>query len=94
MPETYDVGPRNFVTSMRYLPGGSPPLLERGATTRETEDPFRIGRGIALRIPLTRQAVIFGRWLDDGGDEDERLRDALRAHDTEDTTEEISEWAS
>lgn len=82
MAETHDLifNPKKYVTTVKYPRSyEDPPLWEFGCETRETSEPFRIGFGWAFRIPFTRRAVIFGRWIDEGGDEAERLPEALRA---------------
>lgn len=91
MPQTHDIG-RRFVTTMKYPPTGSWPRYERDAYIREIEEPYRIGSGTAVRIPLTRYALIFGRWDDDGGDEVERLTEALRASDVDADSDDIRSW--
>lgn len=32
------------------------------AETQEIEAPFRSGKGVVFRMPLTRRAVVVGRW--------------------------------
>lgn len=91
MPEVHDVG-RVFVTSMRYPPTGKWSLFDENAFVHEIEPPYRIGRGFSLRIPGTRWAAIFGLWMDDGGDEVERLTSALRASDQNSDADEIRGW--
>lgn len=95
MPEAHDVpGTRAFISSMRYpkRDWGFNPFFERGATAKEYEEPFRIGQGFTLRVPFTRWALLLGRWLDDGGDEDERLRAMLGADDSAYETTDIRSW--
>ena len=82
MAETHDLfyDKAKYVTTVRY-PGRPTdlPLWEFGCETRETSEPFRIGFGWAFRFPFTRWALIFGHWIDAGGDEEERLPEALQA---------------
>ncbi len=91
MPEVHDVG-RVFVTSMRYPPTGRWSLFDPEAFVHEIEEPYRIGKGVSLRVPGTRWAAIFGLWMDEGGDEVERLTSALRASDAESAADEIRGW--
>lgn len=93
MPETHDVpGTSRYVTTVRYPPSDDLPLTEPGVETRETEEPFRIGVGRALRVPFTRHAVVLGAWQDEGGDEVERLTAALRGGHVASSSDEIGEW--
>ena len=39
----------------------SVPLVNRSTTT-EVEPPFRHGRCVIVRLPLTRRALVVGRW--------------------------------
>jgi len=39
-----------------------PPVLWERAETQEIAEPFRFGIGISLRLPLTRLALVMGRW--------------------------------
>lgn len=32
------------------------------AETTEIEEPFRYGKGLVFRLPLTRRAIVVGRW--------------------------------
>lgn len=91
MPETHELGNR-VLTSMRYPARWGFPLWDSEAYIRETEPPYRIGSGAALRLPGLRTAVIFGRWDDEGGEEVERLTEALRASDADAGTDEIRGW--
>lgn len=93
MPETHDIpATKFFVSTLKYPRKPWPPMSEEGVETRETEPPFRIGRGRIRRIPGTRTAVVFGRWIDEGGPEEERLIAALRGRDVTADTDEIRDW--
>ena len=59
MANTRGVGPF-FWHSMTYPV--KPPVLIDPAETQEIDTPFRRGRGYALRFPLTRRALVVGRW--------------------------------
>lgn len=78
MPRTFDTKPRIlragpvilvvesvFWHAQRYprrrVAPHRPPLVET-ATAREVEDPYRTGEAVALRVPLTRRALVFGFW--------------------------------
>jgi hypothetical protein len=98
MPQTHDYAwnEKKFITHLVYpkftRPRRRPPLWEFAVTINETEPPFRQGFGWAFRIPFTRIAIIFGKWLDAGGDEDERLRQALKSRDAGADVIDIREW--
>lgn len=77
VPQVHDVG-RLFVHRMTY-PTKKHPLVEVG-TTMETEHPFRAGRSLVLRVPLSTQAVAIGWWIGVGSEED-NLRRAVSARD-------------
>lgn len=49
-----------FKHSLRY-PSTSAPLIERG-WTQESEEPWRKGHSIVLRLPFSTKAVAMGRW--------------------------------
>ena len=91
MPETHDLGNR-FVTTMRYPSRTGWPFRDPRAFIREIEPPYRIGSGTALRFPGLRTAVIVGRWDDEGGEEVQRLTEALRASDAAAEPDEIRGW--
>lgn len=40
-----------------------PPVVLERAETQEIEDPYRFGKGWCLRLPLTRKAVVVGKWI-------------------------------
>jgi hypothetical protein len=42
--------------------GRSAPIFQRGAETFEDEEPWRIGHGVAIRLPLTRFGFVLGYW--------------------------------
>jgi hypothetical protein len=78
MPQIHDIGKRHFVHTMKY-PARSFPLIDRG-DTQEIEDPYRNGTSLVFRIPLSRTAVVFGRWQTRYS-EDYALRRAIQARD-------------
>lgn len=51
-------------------------LWER-AETQEIDEPFRGGVGISIRLPLTRLAIVIGRW-NARFDESQALTNAIR----------------
>ena len=61
MAKTHDFGKKYYWHSMTY-PVKPPVVLER-AETQEIEDPYRFGKGWCLRLPLTRKAVVVGKWI-------------------------------
>lgn len=91
MASAHDIG-NIYLTTMKHLPGTKPPLFERDAETREIDGKYRIGRGVSLRIPFTRRCIVIGRWIDEGGDEEVRLREALQASDLDHSAEQIEAW--
>jgi len=40
-----------------------PKVVFEKAETQEIEDPYRFGKGYCLRLPLTRLAIVFGKWI-------------------------------
>lgn len=54
-----------------------PPVLWEPAETQEIEEPFRFGKGFALRLPLTRAAIVVGKWVL-RFDESQALTNAIR----------------
>lgn len=92
MPETHDFGKKRFVTTVKYPPVKKLPKVEAGVDTRETDAPYRRGFGVVFRVPFSRLGIVLGKWIDAGGEEDERLRAALQVGDLSVTTEEIAEW--
>lgn len=75
MPVTHDMG-RVFFHALRY-PSTHHPLVELGSSC-ETSYPYRRGRSLVLRVPLSRRAWVFGIWGAPGS-EDEVLRQAVGA---------------
>lgn len=55
------------------------PVAEVG-DTQEIEWPFRTGRALVLRAPLTKQAVVVGRWVGQK-DEVDALESAIGARE-------------
>jgi hypothetical protein len=51
-------------------------LIEK-AETQEIESPFRHGRGVALRLPLSKRGVVVGKWSKTGFTEGEALTYAI-----------------
>ena len=92
--ETKDLPGNRYVTLYRYPKVPRLPLLGVGCETRETDRPFRVGYGVAVRLPLTRWAVIVGEWSHDlpGETDDEKLRAALKSADVDVGVEVIKEW--
>jgi hypothetical protein len=78
VPQIHDIGPKYFVHGMRY-PTKDFPIIDRGQT-QEIEDPYRRGDSVVVRVPLSRSAIVFGRW-DVEIDEDDALRYAIKARD-------------
>lgn len=85
-----------FVATLKYpkMPRRRLPRYEVGTETRETEPPFRVGYGLAFRIPLTRTALVFGEWTWEleGETEEAKIREALKGSEPNITLEEIKEW--
>ena len=40
-----------------------PPVLWEKAYTQEIEELYREGVGISIRLPFTRLALVFGKWI-------------------------------
>ena len=78
MPQIHDIGKHHFVHTMEY-PTKKFPIIDKGET-QEIEDPYRNGRSLVFRIPLSRTALVFGRWQTRFS-EDTALRRAIQARD-------------
>jgi len=78
MPQIHDIGKRHFVHTMKY-PARNFPLIDKGET-QEIEDPYRNGRSLVFRIPLSTTALVVGRWQTRFS-EDMALRRAIQARD-------------
>ena len=78
MPQIHDIGKHHFVHTMRY-PTKKFPIIDKGET-QEIEDPFRNGRSLVFRIPLSTSAVVIGRWQTRFSEET-ALRRAIQARD-------------
>ena len=52
------------------------PLFDR-VSTHEIDPPYRYGDSRALRIPFTRQGLVWGRWMGEHPDEDTALMTAM-----------------
>lgn len=78
MPQIHDIGKKHFVHAMNY-PTRKFPIIDRG-DTQEIEAPYRNGRSLVFRIPLSRTAVVFGRWQT-RLHEETALRRAIMARD-------------
>ena len=78
MPQIHDIGKHHFVHTMEY-PTKKFPIIDKGET-QEIEDPYRNGRSLVFRIPLSRTAVVVGRWQTRFS-EDMALRRAIQARD-------------
>ena len=48
------------------------------AETQEIDEPFRSGKGIAIRMPLTRRAIVIGKWSHTDYTESQALTYAIR----------------
>lgn len=75
MPHVYRVG-NYFAHKMEY-PTVKFPVIDKGHT-QEIEWPFRFGKSVVLRVPLTRRALVFGKWKD-AKTEEAALMSALQA---------------
>ena len=71
MAQTHDVGSW-FFHRMAY-PGRKFPLCEKG-DTQETSYPYRRATSVVLRLPLTRYALVVGRWGQPQDEEEALLR--------------------
>lgn len=59
MATTRDIGPYYWhILKYPYRPNE---LLER-ADTQEIDEPFRVGVGWSIRVPLTKWAIVVGKW--------------------------------
>lgn len=76
MANTTDVG-RLFFHRLRYPDNSPVPLIAERGRTQEMERPWRSGHSFVIRLPLTRSALVVGRWSKRGApsqaDADARL---------------------
>ena len=62
MPETHDLG-RFYWHSLRYPIGTDRSKIRpERSTTRELEDPYRLGDALVLATPVSRRGLVLGRW--------------------------------
>jgi hypothetical protein len=59
MAQTHDVG--NFYWHTMTYPVKPGVVFDR-AETQEIEEPYRGGKGWAIRFPFTRKAIVIGLW--------------------------------
>lgn len=45
-----------------------PPKFLDESETQEIDDPYRHGRGVAIKIPFTKSVLILGKWLSKKGE--------------------------
>lgn len=76
MPAVHQIGKTRFIQTMQY-PSRRFPLVDRGFT-QEIEYPYRKGDSLVLRAPLSRWALVVGKWTG-SLDEQEALETALSA---------------
>jgi hypothetical protein len=60
MPNVTQLGPRIYSHPMEY-PTTKFPVVDVGQT-QEIDWPFRTGKGLVLRLPFTRRALVVGVW--------------------------------
>lgn len=60
MPNVTQLGPRIYAHPMEY-PTTKFPLVDKGHT-QEIDWPYRTGKGLVFRLPLTRRALVVGIW--------------------------------
>lgn len=77
MPQVHDIGPL-FAHQMTY-PTRKFPLVDVGHT-QEIEWPYRSGRALVFRIPLSTQAFVVGLW-GESRDEERALAEAIGARE-------------
>lgn len=68
------------------------PLINREGTTREVDPPYRYGRCLILRLPLSGQALVLGWWTGSLEDEDSAILTAMGGRLVGVSSEEIREW--
>ena len=61
MAKTHDFGKKYFWHFMVYPL--KPKVVFETSTTQEIEDPFRFGKGVVFRLPLTRLSIVIGKWV-------------------------------
>jgi len=74
MAKTHDIG-KFYWHGINY--GFKPKELFEKAESREIEAPFRIGKGIALRVPFSTRGIVMGWWRKSGLSESQALTYAV-----------------
>lgn len=68
-----------------------PKVFVEKADTQEIDEPFRRGKGLAIRVPFTRKALVIGIWKETNYTESEALTYAINGRGL--TRDEI-DWES
>lgn len=71
-----------YVQTMKYPHRFFWPLLEIGWTT-ETEEPYRYGHCVVLRVPFCKPAIAIGLWTTGENDEEVALLRAIQGRQVE-----------
>lgn len=69
-----------------------PPLYNPHGSTREVEEPFRVGVSVLLRVPCSRWALVLGAWHYALAGEDDAITSALAVRGLGTPVEEIRQW--
>lgn len=70
----------------------SAPLLNRHGSCREVDPPYRYGRSVILRLPLSGAALVIGKWEGQLESEDSAIYLATGGRPVGVSSEEIREW--
>lgn len=84
------VGP--FFWYLFDYPVGGYPLLNRAASCREVDPPYRYGRSWIFRLPFSTRSLVLGKWEGRIEDEDSAILSATGGRIVGVSTEEIREW--
>jgi hypothetical protein len=84
------IGPL-YVDKVVYNILGKKPLSEIG-WSQETEEPFRTGKCLVLRVPLTKLAFAFGIWGPPAFNPDEALGNILGSRILDVELDEVRYW--
>lgn len=77
MANTRDLGRLFFRFARLHTLTGKRPALMGLIPSQETDEPFRMGAGIYIRLPFSNLALVLGIWMDSGFGEDEALYNAM-----------------
>ena len=89
MPETHQLTESVFWHTMRS--SRKAPLIERGST-QEVDYPYRHGKAVVFRLPLTTLALAVGKWAGREAREKDAILKAIGGRDLQQPMKDVREW--